>query len=103
MKTKVQKLSRNDELKISIDADLTVARVRDLREEWSSYLTADQNLRIDTSKVNQVDSAGLQLLIAFALANTKQGKTVTWAGHSKPVMAVLELLDMGRYLTDETC
>ena len=95
-------MPRKKDLKIEIDGDLTVAQVRNLQLEWTDYLTTDEDIVIDTGKVNQVDSAGLQLLIAFALAKTKQGKTVTWAGHSKPIRTVFELLDMDRYLTNET-
>ena len=95
-------MPRNSNLKIKLDGDLTIAQVRKLHLEWSDFLATDKDISIDTSKVTHVDSAGLQFLIAFSLAITKQGKAVTWAAHSKPVMAVLELLDMGRYLTNET-
>ena len=38
---------------------------------------------VDGSRVEQVDTAGLQLLVAFAQAQTKAGRTLQWTGASE--------------------
>ena len=89
-------------LGLEIDEKLTIGQVEVIHSEWTEYLKAKQDISIDARNVKQVDSAGLQLLIAFVLAVNKQGKAVSWIGYSQPIIEVIELLGMERYLMSES-
>lgn len=57
-------------------------------------------LEIDLSRVAEIDSAGLQLLILAKRQALAQGKTLTLSGHSKPVLELLELYNLAAYFGD---
>ncbi|MEO6366858.1 MAG: STAS domain-containing protein [Steroidobacteraceae bacterium] len=41
---------------------------------------------IDGSQVEHIDTAGLQLLVAFAQAQAKAGRALQWSGASDPLL-----------------
>ena len=88
-----------DHLNIELDETLTIADVRDFHAIWSSYLNDDRDISINTANLNQVDTAGLQLLLAFVQAKLKQGKQVRWTGQSKSFEDVIQTLNMEQGLS----
>jgi anti-anti-sigma regulatory factor len=41
---------------------------------------------VDGTRVEHIDTAGLQLLVAFAQAQTKAGRTLQWSGASEQLL-----------------
>ena len=53
------------------------------------------------SQVTEIDSAGLQLLVAAKLEALIRDKQLHFVGHSKPVLEVLDLCDLGGFFGDQ--
>ena len=80
-----------------IAGECTIFRAAELREV---LLTDPAPQEIDLSGVTEMDSAGLQLLMAAKLAATRQQRTLRLYGHSPAVMEVFELLNVAGYFND---
>ena len=50
---------------LSIDEELTIYVALSYKEELTNYLAAYQSFDIDLSLIEEIDSAGIQLLLAF--------------------------------------
>lgn len=96
---------------ISLDADAKPPRLA-LAGEMSIYAAAElktlllsavddcPELEIDLSRVEDIDSSGLQLLILAKRQAIAQDKTLTLTGHSRAVLELLELYDMAAFFGD---
>jgi ABC-type transporter Mla MlaB component len=63
--------------------------LRDAIELQFLLLTTDCDsgpVIVDGTRVEQVDTAGLQLLVAFAQAQARAGRTLQWTGVSEPLL-----------------
>lgn len=61
-------ISSNENLQqceLSIDEELTIYVALSYKEELTNYLTTYQSFDIDLSQIEEIDSAGIQLLLAF--------------------------------------
>ena len=83
-----------------IDSDLTINTARDTAAALLSLLQDKKDLEIDLSAVSEIDSAGLQLLIAAKRAATAAGCQLAFAGHSPAVLDILDLTDTGGFFGD---
>ena len=82
-----------DSVTIILDPVITLAEVRYLKESLLGYIDARQ-IQVDVSKVEHIDTAGLQLLLAFSKALEKQGGKVIWLGWSAAYSNTAELLGL---------
>ena len=85
----------------SIEGDLTIYRVAELREIIFPKIDQANELEIDLSQVSEIDSAGLQLLIAAKLEAMIRDKHLHFVGHSKPVLEAFDLCDLGSFFGDQ--
>jgi anti-anti-sigma factor len=63
-----------------------VESLTDRREVLLRALEDGQPVVIDVSEVARIDTAGLQLLLAFVLDMRRNGRSVTCVGASPPVL-----------------
>ncbi|QDQ27832.1 STAS domain-containing protein [Chitinimonas arctica] len=63
-------------------------------------LTQAQELEVDLSGVVEFDTAGIQLLLLLKREATRQGKPLRFNGHSKAVLAVIDLYNMAGVFGD---
>lgn len=82
-----------DSVTIILDPVITLAEVSHLKESLIGYIGARQ-IQVDVSKVEHIDTAGLQLLIAFSKALEKHGGKITWLGSSAAYSNTAELLNL---------
>tara|TARA_R110001583_G_scaffold12410_6_gene55167 strand:+ start:12246 stop:12566 length:321 start_codon:yes stop_codon:yes gene_type:complete len=64
----VKLISSNEKLQqceLSIDEELTIYVALSYKEELTNYLAIYQSFDIDLSLIEEIDSAGIQLLLAF--------------------------------------
>jgi anti-anti-sigma regulatory factor len=60
-------------------------------------MAAREEIEIDLSEVTDIDTAGLQLMLA---AKRMPGKTLRFVGHGAPVLRIIELANVGHTLGD---
>jgi anti-anti-sigma factor len=82
---------------LRIEGELTIFRAAELKDV---LLSAQAPQEIDLSGVTEMDSAGLQLLMAAKQAATTAQRTLRLVAHSAAVIEVFELLNVAAYFND---
>ena len=85
---------------VSIDGELTIFTAADLKARLLAALDDSSAIEVDLAQVTEMDSAGLQLLIATKRQAGASGKAIRFLGHSPAVQDVLELTDLEQHLGD---
>ncbi len=82
---------------LRIEGELTIFRAAELKDILLGDPAAQE---IDLSAVTEIDTAGLQLLMAAKQAATAAGRTLRLVAHSAAVIEVFELLNVAAYFND---
>lgn len=85
---------------LRLEGELTIYRAGELRQTLVAALAAATALRIDLADVSEIDSAGLQLLIAAKKDAAGRGLALALANHSHAVAAAIELYDLAAFFGD---
>ncbi len=64
-------------------ADLTLLGADDLRLALLQALERGEHVQLDGRRVQRVDLACLQVLVAFVRATAERGQPASWVGYSK--------------------
>ena len=93
--------AKKEVIQLSIEGELTIFRAQELRESIMSAITANDEIEIDLSGVTEVDGSGSQLMVSAKLEAILRGKTLRYTGHSKPVLDMIDLCDLGAFFGDQ--
>jgi anti-sigma B factor antagonist len=85
---------------LSIDGEMTIYRAAELRESLSAALAAGNDLELNLSAVTELDSAGVQLLMAAKKTARESQHELRLVGHSPAVLEVFETLDLAGHFGD---
>jgi anti-anti-sigma factor len=88
---------KNAVYKLPIEGELTIYTAAELKSKIVAAFAAGQPIEIDLSLVDEIDSAGLQLLILAKREAAAADKPISLVKHSQ---AVLECLDMCNLTTE---
>ncbi len=86
---------------LTITDELTIFTAMSQKSALLAFLNADDNLEIDLSKVEEMDTAGLQLLILIKREAAQLGKSISFVMHSKVVLEILELTNLTTAFGDQ--
>ena len=93
----------NDETpvtRIEIRGEFNIFTATALRQQMLDALEQTGDVEVDLSGVNEIDSAGIQLMLAAKREAALRNKGLRFAGHSREVYDVLELCDVTGQLGD---
>ena len=93
------KKSRGGRL-ITLDGDMTIYQAADIKAQLLPILAKSGDIEIDLSRVNDMDSAGLQILMLIKRELTKRGDNLHLSAHSRAVLDVFELCNLASYFGD---
>lgn len=80
---------------LQIDGEMTIYQAEELRQKLLVTLASPATgVQVDLHNVSEIDSAGVQLLIAAKHAATAVGKTLTLTSCSNAVTDVLQLFGL---------
>ncbi len=79
---------------LTIEGDMTIYAVADLHQRISNAVQSDEEIEINLAGVEDIDTAGVQLLIAAKRDAIAAGKTLRLLEHSATVREVLDLLGL---------
>ena len=79
---------------------ITIYTVHELAVEIVKSLNDCDVLTIDLSHVTEIDSAGIQLLVATKKEVEKHNKTLRLIGHSSSVMDILDIYSLSSFFKD---
>lgn len=92
---------------LALPAELTIYTVGELRPQWLTWLgdavaTSDdgETLEADGSAVDQVDTAGVQLLLSLSGALQGQGRALRLRNPSAPLGEACAMLGVAALLSD---
>lgn len=83
---------------LQLDKELNIKGVVELKQKLAATLKPGQPINIDTAAVNSVDTAALQLLVAFARHAKTQSSTISWVNTSAAFVDAAHLLDLDQHL-----
>lgn len=82
------------------EGEMTIYTAAEYKTRLVAALEQCQELEIDLSQVNEIDTAGLQLLILAKRECTARNCSLHLVGHSPAVMDVLDLCNMTAFFGD---
>jgi len=77
-----------------VQPELTIAHAAAMREQWLAAWPAAGDAAVDLSKVDEIDSAGVQLLLSARRSLRARGDTLRLLGASPVVQGALGLLGL---------
>jgi len=90
----------NDVCRIRIECDMTIYTALELKQELVSCLGRAPHIELDLSGVNELDSAGLQLLILLKREAAKRGAQLVLKAHGPAVTEVIDAFNMAAFFGD---
>jgi len=84
--------------RIVLGTSCTIHEARSLREQMMVQAVHPGPFEIDGSAVQQVDTAGVQLVVAFALDCLERGVPYAWKGRSPALDDAIRVLGVGALL-----
>lgn len=86
---------------IALDGDITIYRAVELHRRLQLALSQPgTRLDMDLSAVTDLDSAGVQLLMAAKRAAEATGGSLVLSGHSPAVVDVFEMMNLAGFFGD---
>ena len=88
---------------LRLPAELTIYTVGELHPQWLAWLaTNDPVLALASDAVEQVDAAGLQLLLALQRALVDKGRHLALHGPSAALQQACQALGLQAWLAEHT-
>lgn len=85
---------------LRVKGDMTIYTAEALKMHLFNALCAGNALEIDLSAVDEMDTAGLQLLVGVKREAQRLGKKLSLVQHSPATMQILDLFNMSAYFGD---
>jgi anti-sigma B factor antagonist len=86
--------------RLEIKGELTIFTAAELRLQLLEALATNTELEVDLAPVSEIDSAGLQLMLAAKREASSRKLTLHFIGHSPAVCEALELCKLSAQLGD---
>ena len=86
---------------LEIHEELTIFTAAEQKNNLLGFLNTDDELEINLAHVDEIDTAGLQLLILAKREAAKTHKVLRFVMHSKAVLDILELSNLTTAFGDQ--
>ena len=86
--------------RIEIKGELSIFSAASWRQQLLDALDQEGEIDVDLSGVSEIDSAGVQLMVAAKREAALRQKALRFSGHSPTVIDVLELCKLCSHLGD---
>lgn len=86
---------------LTIEDELTIFTAAELKPHLFAFLNSADDLEINLNKVEELDTAGLQLLILIKREAAQSDKKLRFVMHSKVVLEILELANLTTAFGDQ--
>jgi anti-anti-sigma factor len=91
---------RGEVTQVVISDEMTIYSAAELKDKLVNILHDHNHVELDLSAVEEMDSAGLQILLLLKLESQRQEKDLHVVRHSQAVIAILELLNLVLFFGD---
>lgn len=86
--------------KVTLDGELTIYTAQAIQTKLGKQLAECRSLDLNLQGVTELDTAGVQVLIAAKRAAQQAGKVFSLCMHSDPVVEVFELMNIAHEFGD---
>lgn len=86
--------------RLILAGELTIFTAQAGKEQLSAALAPGEAVEVDLSALTEIDSAGLQLLVAAKREAAVRNQTLYFTGHSAAVVDLLDLCDLAGHFGD---
>lgn len=87
-------------VKVALSGEFTIFTAQAVQAELLTALEGGGDVDVDLSQVSEMDSAGLQLMLAAKRSALTRGQALRFSGHSKAVVDTLDLCDLTGHFGD---
>ncbi len=95
----LSEISEDQQTLLDLPADLTVPEVGRVKKEWEMLVAESEHIVVDASNVEQIDTAGIQLLLAYIKECQPSGGRISFdPPPSETFLAVAETLGANKLL-----
>ena len=88
----MEKNSKEKEIEVS--GDMTIYEAGEIRELFNNAIANNDSINVNLSNVSEIDSSGIQLMVALKKKAASEDKTVSFISHSSAVVGLLDLFDL---------
>lgn len=92
--------TQNRVCRVVLDGEMTIYTAASMKERLLSPVLQHDETEFDLAAVSEVDSAGLQLMIAAKTEAARHGRTLRFVAHSPAIVEMLELTNMASFFGD---
>jgi len=93
-------MTKNSVHRVAIAGEFTIFTAAAVRAQMLEALDSGHDIEIDLAQVTEIDSAGVQLMVAAKLGAAVLQKNLSFSGHSPAVLDTLDLCDLSAYFGD---
>ena len=86
--------------RIALEQDLTIYNAAEIKTRLMTELSAHEQLELDLSKISEMDTTGVQLLLLLKREAQRLGKQARIVGHSQEVQETIDFLNLAARLGD---
>jgi phospholipid transport system transporter-binding protein len=83
---------------VVLPARFTIVEVANIKHKLEAALDSGKSIQLDASRVERVDTAALQLLLAFWRVAPDEGVGITWLSPTPPLISAARELGLLTYL-----
>lgn len=91
---------KGDARTLQIEGEMTIYRAAELKDVLLASLNKVAELEVDLSSVTELDTAGVQLLLAAKKTAQARQQEMRLVAHSAAVLEVFETLDLAGHFGD---
>jgi anti-anti-sigma factor len=96
-------IERSDDgatIELAVIGELTIFAAAEAYGMLTRVLSEKRDLRIHLGRVTEIDSSGVQILLAAKRAAEKQGHAFSLVAHSEAVLEVMDLMQLSPVFGD---
>ena len=91
---------RRDCVYIEPQGEMTIYNAAVIKDQLTPFFSAQQDIEINLSKVTDIDSAGVQLLLLTKRELLAAGRNLRLTAHSRVIVELFELYNLSAYFGD---
>lgn len=97
---KVSAKTKNGICRLKVEGGMTIYTALELKTQLIRPLAKAREIEVDLSEVDEIDSAGMQLLILLKRETARQNAALRLTAHSASVTDVIDTLNLAAYFGD---
>jgi anti-sigma B factor antagonist len=96
----IQVKKKNGQCSISVESDMTIYEAQEISARLKQQIDACKKIELNLQSVSEIDTAGVQILLATKRAAVNHDKEFHITSHSEAVVQVFQMLNIAHEFGD---